>query len=82
MTSRTRDRIQTKLPAQKEPGWAPVEVTLGGGTSVLREGVGVLPMLDGERPASTLLGFDRVDHSHDPTLATPMATEGVDDEAA
>ena len=52
--SRTRDRIRATMPAQKAPGWQPVTVTAGGATSTLPAGIGVLPMMELERPAQPL----------------------------
>lgn len=58
VTTRSRARIVTSLPAQTAPGWASVEVTAGGATSTVRKGVGVLPMLDGEPPCARGAPFD------------------------
>jgi len=52
--SRARDHVVVTLPAQPAPGWQPVTVTNGGGTAVLPQGVGVLPLL--EKPHAIEIG--------------------------
>ncbi len=49
--SRGRAFINVTVPAQKVPGWQPVEVSVGGQTSTLPKGLGILPLLDIERAA-------------------------------
>ena len=50
VTTRTRDQVQATLPLQPEPGWQAVELNAGGVTTTLPRGLGVLPMLDLDRP--------------------------------
>lgn len=57
VTSRTRDKIDARLPRDVAPGWQPVSVTAGGKTTTLTRAVGILPMVDVERPAVPGLPF-------------------------
>ena len=51
VTTRTRDKIDTTMPTGLAPGWHPVTVTAGGSTTTLTRGLGVLPLLELEKPA-------------------------------
>lgn len=44
--SRARDHVVVQLPAQPAPGWQAVTATNTGGTAILPEGIGILPMLE------------------------------------
>ncbi len=51
--SRTRGVLNAQLPIQPVPGWQPVEIRHNLGTTVLRRGIGILPMVETESvPAS------------------------------
>jgi hypothetical protein len=50
---RTVDEILVTLPDQPVPGFQPVVVTNGLGSTILTEGVGVLPLLENREPMNT-----------------------------
>lgn len=48
--STLRDRVSIQLPVLKRPGWVPVQVKNGGGSSTLSKGLAVRPFLDMPAP--------------------------------
>jgi len=58
VSTRGRAFVRATTPAQSTPGWHDVRVTAGGNSSTLPRAMGVLPMLDLERPAIPGVPFD------------------------
>lgn len=58
--TRTKHAITTTLPIQPAPGWQPVEVSNSSGTTILPQGIGVLPMVMADPAAASDVAFDLV----------------------
>jgi hypothetical protein len=57
VTARSGDSLQVTLPSQPAPGWQGIELTNSGGTSILAQGIGILPMIYCDPPAATSTPF-------------------------